>query len=56
MSRGIQYRMQIVFIRARQSLVQNGIPEAILPLTDELAVRLKEEESRPNLQTAADPE
>jgi hypothetical protein len=45
-SRGIQYRMQITFLRARQSLIQNGIPEAALALTEELKSRLKEEESR----------
>jgi len=45
-SRGIQYRMQINFLRARQSLINNGIPEAALALTEELQSRLKEEESR----------
>ncbi len=49
-SRGVQYRMQINFLRARQSLIQNGIPEAALPLTDELQLRLKEEESRSTQQ------
>jgi len=54
-SRGIQYRMQIAFLRARQSLIQNGIPEAALPLTDELQLRLKEEESRSTQQPPAGP-
>jgi hypothetical protein len=45
-SRQIQYRMQIRFIRARQALIQNGIPEEAVPLTHELQLRLKEEESR----------
>jgi len=49
-SRGIQYRMQINFIRARQSLIQNGTPEDLVPLTDELKMRLKEEESRASSQ------
>lgn len=42
-SRGIQYRMQITFIRARQSLINNGAPETSLPLTEELKARLDEE-------------
>jgi len=49
-SRGIQYRMQINFLHARQSLIQNGIPEVALPVTDELQLRLKEEESRSTQQ------
>jgi len=42
-SRGIQYRMRISFIRARQSLINNGALEASLPLTEELKARLDEE-------------
>ena len=45
-SRGIQYRMQTEFLGARQSLLQIGIPESALQLTDELKARLKEEEAR----------
>jgi hypothetical protein len=54
-SRGIQYRMQITFIRARQSLIQNGIPEASLPLTDELQLRLREEQSRTTPSNSSEP-
>jgi len=50
-ARGIQYRLQITFIRARQSLIQNGISEAALPLTDDLRSRLSEEELREGPQT-----
>lgn len=45
-SRGIQYRMQTEFLQARSLLVQNGIPEAALPLTPELQARQQEEKSR----------
>jgi hypothetical protein len=56
-SRGIQYRMQMSFIQGRQSLIQNGVPEALLPMTEELQRRLKEEESRlPSSETEAVPE
>jgi KAP family P-loop domain len=41
-SRGIQYRMQISFLRARQFFLQIGVPEAALPLTEELQSRSKE--------------
>jgi hypothetical protein len=43
-SRGIQYRMQIAFLRARQSFIRNGVHEALMPLTDDLRSRLREEE------------
>jgi hypothetical protein len=42
-SREIQYRMLITFIRARRSLIKNGASEAALPLTEELKSRLEEE-------------
>ena len=42
-SRGIQYRMQITYIRARQSLIQNGVTEEAMPLTEDLRKRLEEE-------------
>jgi KAP family P-loop domain len=45
-SREIQYRMQISFIQARQSLIDAGALEDALPLTDELNSRILEEESR----------
>jgi hypothetical protein len=52
-SRAIQYRMQMSYIEARQLLVQNGVPEEILPLTDELKVRAEEEaRMRVNRQNA----
>jgi hypothetical protein len=41
-SRAIQYRMQMSYIEARQLLVQNGVSEDILPLTNELKVRAEE--------------
>jgi len=41
-SRAIQYRMQMGYIEARQLLVQNGVSEDILPLTDELKLRAEE--------------
>jgi hypothetical protein len=43
-SRPIQYRMRMSFIEARQRLVQYGVPEASLPLTEELQSRLDEHE------------
>jgi hypothetical protein len=46
-SRGIQYRVIIAYIRARDSLIQSGIPEQVLPLTAEMESRLKEERSQP---------
>jgi len=42
-SRAIQYRMQMSYIEAQQLLVQNGVPEDILPLTDELRLRAEED-------------
>lgn len=42
-SKGIQYRMRINFIRVREALLQIGIPESSLPLNEELAARLKEQ-------------
>ena len=45
-SRGIQYRMQIAFIRGRQSFIQKGVSEDLMPLTEELAVRVADEKIR----------
>ena len=45
-SRGIQYRMQIKFIRCREWFIHNGVPEEVMPLTEELQLRLKEEKQR----------
>jgi hypothetical protein len=45
-SRGIQYRLQISFLRGRQSLIQKGVSEALLPLTEDLDSRLREEQAR----------
>ena len=45
-SRGIQYRMQISFIHGRQSFIQHGVPEQLMPLTEDLAARLAEEKSK----------
>lgn len=52
-SRGIQYRMQIEFIRARQAFIRNGAPEEAMPLTEELKVRLEEESARTRPATAS---
>jgi len=52
-SRAIQYRMQMSYIEARQLLVQNGVPEDILPLTDELKLRAEDDARlRANRQNA----
>jgi hypothetical protein len=51
-SRGIQYRMQITFLRARQSFIRNGVPEALMPLTDDLRSRLREEELKAKSQNS----
>ncbi|MGB9490141.1 MAG: hypothetical protein WCA92_06710, partial [Terriglobales bacterium] len=52
-TRAIQYRMQMSYIEGRQLLIQNGVPEAILPLTDELKQRLEEDARlRASRQTA----
>ncbi|MGB8476807.1 MAG: hypothetical protein WCE61_22225, partial [Candidatus Acidiferrum sp.] len=45
-SRGIQYRTQITFIRGRQSLIQRGVPEEFLPLPDDLRQRISDDQSR----------
>jgi hypothetical protein len=50
-SRGIQYRMLIAYIRARDSLIQNGIQEEAMPLTTEMQSRLEEEAERRKLQS-----
>jgi hypothetical protein len=52
-SRGIQYRMQIAFIRSRDALIENGIPAASLPLTEELSLRAKESKNQSNQQDSA---
>jgi hypothetical protein len=44
-ARGIQYRMQISFIRGRELLIQKGVREELLPLTQELRARVSEEKS-----------
>jgi hypothetical protein len=41
-SRPIQYRMLMSYIEARRLLIQTGVPEAILPLTEELKRRAQE--------------
>jgi KAP family P-loop domain len=52
-SRAIQYRMRMSYLEARQLLVQNGVPEEILPLTDELKLRAEEDARfRANRQNA----
>jgi hypothetical protein len=51
-SRGIQYRMQIAVIRARQTFIRNGVPEARMPLTDDLRLRLREEELKARPENA----
>ena len=43
-SKPIQYRMQMSYIESRQLLIQNGVPEAILPLTNELKLRAEEDD------------
>jgi|SRR5579864_1024858 len=45
-SREIQFRMQIRFIRWRTSLINNGIPQEILPLTKDLQSRLAAEQKK----------
>ena len=45
-SRKIQYRLQMTFIQARQSLIRAGASESALPLPEELQSRLDEEASR----------
>jgi hypothetical protein len=45
-ARGIQYRMQISFIRGRDVLIQSGVREELLPLTDDLRSRIEEERLR----------
>ncbi len=55
-SRPIQYRMQMSYIESRQLLIQNGVPEAALALTDELKSRLEEDaQLRAGRQTPASP-
>lgn len=45
-SRGIQYRMQSAYLKARQTLINYGAPDSILLLTEELQSRLKEEKAQ----------
>jgi hypothetical protein len=56
-SQGIQYRMRIAFLRARQSFIRNGVPEALMPLTEDLRSRLREEElkAKPENSQQAEP-
>jgi len=42
-SREIQYRLQMTFIQARQSLIKAGASESALPLPEELQSRINEE-------------
>lgn len=41
-SREIQYRLQMSFLEARQSLISSGASEAAMPLTKELEARVEE--------------
>jgi hypothetical protein len=45
-SKTIQYRLQIAYIRGRQQLIQGGIPEDLMPLSEELRLRLLDDESK----------
>jgi hypothetical protein len=45
-ARGIQYRTQISFIRGRDVLIQSGVREELLSLTDDLRSRIEEERLR----------
>lgn len=47
-SRQIQFRLQIRFIRWREVLLQAGVPEAVLPLTEDLKARLEMERKTPD--------
>lgn len=40
--RTIQYRMQIAYLRGRKRLIEVGVPEDLLPLSEELQARMKE--------------
>ncbi len=55
-SRGIQYRMQMSYIEGRQLLIQNGVPEDILQLTDELKLRAEEDAQARASRQAATPQ
>jgi hypothetical protein len=50
-SRAIQYRMLISFVRARRTLIQNGVPEGSLPLTEDMQSRIKEDKTLVSSQT-----
>jgi hypothetical protein len=52
LSRGIQYRLQQRFIQARTILINNGVPEMAVPLTEELQSRI-DQSSNPNPQPPA---
>lgn len=52
-SRKIQYRLQMTFIQARQSLIKAGASELVLPLPEELQSRLDEEASRQKAKIGA---
>ncbi len=45
-SRKIQYRLQMTFIQARQSLIRAGASESALPLPEELQSRIDEETTK----------
>jgi len=53
-TRQIQFRLQIRFIRWRQILVRAGVPEAVLPLTEELRARLAMEQKTPGAPIRVD--
>jgi hypothetical protein len=57
LARGIQYRMRIAFLRARQSFIRNGVPEVLMPLTEDLRSRMREEElkAKPENSQQAEP-
>lgn len=42
-SKEIQYRTQVTFIRARATLLENGVAEGLLPLTPELQQRIHQD-------------
>jgi hypothetical protein len=42
-SRAVQWRMQINFIQGRALLIENGVSDDLMPLTDELQSRIRDE-------------
>lgn len=45
--------MQLSLIQARQFLIQQGVPETLLPMPQELRLRLEAEQARVNRQPLA---